>query len=219
VGSLLVALAVIIVGLVVGGFGTPHFDQVMPLWGLLTGLVLGADLTATISGDGLFAEFNGWVAGAALGLLLAGLASRWFRGAVLVLGIGFGSSVVSGLLAAAGIDEGSATLLAGAASGAVALAVIIAGGIPPRLVAAITGYCGATWVAVGVMLMVGRLQSTDLHGVGAAGALRGDVPALAAAFALGTVAFGYQSLVLRAAGRASTIAPGPRWRNRQTRSS
>jgi hypothetical protein len=198
VETLLVAGAAIIVGLAVAGFGTRLFYLLLPLWGFLTGLVLGADLVASIAGEGIFASIGGWLAGAALGILLAALAGLWFYGAVVVLGIGLGVTVASGLLAAVGIDGGLLTLLVGAAAGvAVGIGVILADG-PSILVAAITGYAGATWATAGVMLLIGRLHVADLHGVGAAGAMRGDVPAVAIAFVLGTVAFGYQSLDLRA---------------------
>ncbi len=196
--TLLVAVAAITVGLGVGVLGTRFSNRLVPAWGLLTGLVLGADLVAAIAGDALFGTLVGWLAGAALGLLLAGIAALWFYGAVLVLGLGLGTAVASGLLAVVGLDGGLPTLLAGVAAGVVLGVAIVAVDAPSLLVAAITGYTGATWATLGVLLLVGRVQLVDLHGVGAAGALRGDVPALAAAFALGTLAFGFQALDLRA---------------------
>lgn len=196
--TLLVAAVAILVGLAVAGFGTRLFYLLLPLWGFLTGLVIGADLVASVAGEGIFASTGGWVAGAGLGILLAALSGLWFYGAVLVLGVGLGVTVASGLLAAVGIDGGLLTLLVGVVAGVAAgVAVILADG-PSVLVAAITGYAGAVWATTGVLLLVGRLEVADLHGVGPAGAMRGDVPALAIAFLLGTLAFGYQSLDLRA---------------------
>lgn len=196
--TLLVAGLAIIVGLVVAGFGTRLFYLLLPLWGFLTGFVLGADLLASVAGEGILASLGGWLVGAVLGLVFAALAGLWFYGAVLILGIGLGVTVASGVLAALGIDGGLLTLLVGAGAGAaVGVGVILADG-PSVLVAAITGYSGATWLTAGVMLLIGRLHIADLHGVGAAGAMRGDVPALAVTFVLGTLAFGYQSLDLRA---------------------
>jgi hypothetical protein len=197
VDTLLVAAVAIIVGLAIAGFGTRLFYLLLPLWGFLTGLYLGADILASIAGEGIFASLGGWLAGAGLGLALAALAGLWFYGAVLVLGVGLGVTVVSGLLAAFGVDGGLLTLLVGVVAGlAAGVGVIMAEG-PSVLVAAITGYAGATWVTAGLLLLIGRLHVADLHGVGAAGAMRGDVPAIAIAFLLGTLAFGYQTLDLR----------------------
>lgn len=196
--TLLVALAAIVAGVVVGAFGTRRFYLLMPLWGFVTGLVLGADLAASIVGDELFATPGGWLSGVALGLLLAALVRVWFFGAVLVLGVGLGASVASGLLAALGLDPGRATLAAGVVAGALMGLVVIAAHAPSRLVAAITAYTGATWATAGVMLLIGRVDLADLHGVGMAGAMRGDVPALTIAFVVGTLAFGFQALDLRA---------------------
>ena len=195
--TLLVAAVAIIVGLVVAGFGARMFYVLLPLWGFLTGFIVGADMVASIAGEGIFASLGGWLAGAALGLVFAALAGLWFYGAVLILGAGLGATVASGLLAAIGIDGGLMTLLAGVAAGVAVGVIVILTDAPSVLVAAITGYAGATWVMVGVLLLIGRIKVADLHGVGAAGAMRGDVPALAIAFALGTLAFGYQALDLR----------------------
>ena len=56
----------------------------------------------------------------------------------------------------------------------------------------------AVWFTTGTLLLLGRVALADLHGVGPAGAMRGDVPSIATAFVLGTLAFGYQARDLRA---------------------
>ena len=198
VETLLVAVVAVIVGLLVAGWGTRFFYLLLPLWGFLTGLALGADLVATAAGSGVFGSLASWLVGAALGIVLAAVAGLWFRGAVLVLGVGLGVSVASGLVASVGIDGGPVTLFAGVALGVAVGVALALGEAPLRLVAAITSYGGAIWLTTGLLLLAGRVHVADLHAVGAAGALRGDVPAIAIAFVLGTVAFGYQNLDLRA---------------------
>ena len=195
--TLLVATVAILVGLVMAAFGTRLFYILLPLWGFLTGFMLGADLVASIAGEGLFATLGGWLAGAALGLVLAALSGLWFYGAVLVLGAGLGAAVASGVLASLGFDGGLVTLIVGLAAGIVVGVAVIVTDAPALMVAAITGYGGAIWALVGALLLVGRIQLADLHGVGAAGALRGDVPALLVAFLVGTLAFVYQLRDLR----------------------
>jgi hypothetical protein len=193
-----VAVAAILVGMVVGVFGARSSRVLLPCWGLLTGFVLGADLAALNAGVGLLTTAGGWLAGVGVGVLLAALAWLWFHGAVLVLGIGLGSSVLSGLIAALGVDSGLLTLLAGVAVGAAVAVLLVLTGTPSLPIAAISGYAGATWVTVGGALLAGHLTLADLHGVGPAGAMRGDVSALAIAFVLGTLAFGFQALDLGA---------------------
>lgn len=196
--TLFVAAVAVAVGLVVAVFGTRLFYVLLPLWGFLTGFVLGADLVATVAGEGLLATFTGWLVGGVLAIVLAATAALWFYGAVFVLGVGFGLAVVSGLAAAVGLEPGLLTLLAGvAAGGAVGVAVIVADG-PTLLISALTGYTGALWATAGVMLLLGRVHVADLHGEGPAGALRGDALAVVIAFALGTAAFVYQARDLRA---------------------
>ena len=197
-GTLLVAVVAIVVGFAVAGFGVRLFAVLAPLWGFLAGLVLGADLVASEAGVGLFATLAGWLAGAALGVALSVVSAVWLTGAVLVLGVGLGAAVGSGLVAAAGVEGDLLPLVVGVVAGvAVGVAIILAD-LPASLVAAVTGYGGAMWATTGVLLLLGRLQLADLSGVGPAGAMRGDVPAIAVAFALGTLAFGYQARDLRA---------------------
>ena len=196
--TLLVAAVAIVVGLAVAGFGTRLFAVLLPLWGFLAGLVLGADLVASVGGTELFSTLAGWLAGAGLGILLAIVAALWFTGAVLILGIGLGAAVGGGLLAAAGLDGGLLTLVVAVAAGiAIGVAIVLAD-LPALVVAAVSGYGGAIWATTGVLLLLGRVALADLHGVGPAGAIRGDVPAILAAFALGTLAFGFQARDLRA---------------------
>ena len=196
--TLIVAALAIAIGLVVAGLGTRLFYFLLPLWGFLTGFAIGADVVASLAGTGLLATVTGWIAGGVLGLGLALIAGLWFYGAVLILGAGLGAAVASGLLAAIGVDGGITTLLAGVAAGIAVGALVIVTDAPTLLVAAITGYAGATWATAGVMLLLGRVHLEDLHGVGAAGALRGDVLAIAIAFGAGTVAFLFQVFDLRA---------------------
>jgi hypothetical protein len=198
VETLLVAAVAIVVGLLVAGFGVRLFAVLAPLWGFLAGLVLGADLVASAARVGLFATLSGWLAGAALGIVLAAVSALWFTGAVLVLGVGLGAAVGSGLVAAAGVESDLLALVAGVLGGAAVGVAITLADLPSALVAALTGYGGALWATTGVLLLLGSMRLADLYDVGPAGAMRGDVPAIAAAFALGTLAFGYQARDLRA---------------------
>ncbi len=195
--TLLVAAVAIVVGFAVAGFGVRLFAVLLPLWGFLAGLVLGADLVTCVTGLGLFSTLAGWLAGAGLGVVLAAMAGLWFTGAVVVLGVGLGAAVGSGLLAVAGLDGGLITLVAGVGAGAALGVAIILADLPSVLVAAVTGYGGAVWATTGMLLLVGRIDVADLYGVGPAGAMRGDVAAIAVTFALGTLAFGWQARYLR----------------------
>jgi predicted aconitase with swiveling domain len=211
VETLLVAAVAIVVGLALAGFGARLFPVLLPLWGFLAGLVLGADLVASTAGVALFSTLGGWLAGTGLGIALAGVAGLSFTGAVLVLGVGLGTAVGSGLLAVVGIDGGVATLVVGVAAGAAVGVAIILADLPSVVVAAVTAYGGAMWLTTGLLLLLGRVSVGDLHGGGPAGAIRGDVPAIAIAFALGTLAFAYQARDLRARRIVTLPRPGYRF--------
>ena len=103
------------------------------------------------------------------------------------------AAVGSGLLATTGIEGGLPTLLMGAPTGGAVGVTIILTDLRSLVAAAVSGYGGAVWFTTGTLLLLGRVALADLHGVGPAGAMRGDVPSIATAFVLGTLAFGYQA--------------------------
>lgn len=195
--TLLVAVVAIAVGGAAAAFGARLFAVLLPVWGFLTGLLLGADILAVADSTSPFATLDGWIAGAGLGIVLAAVAALWFSGAVLILGIGLGTAVGGGLAAIAGADVGGASLGLGVTAGALVGMAIRLTETPSQLVAAITAYGGAMWAVAGGLLLIGRIHVADLHGVGPAGAIRGDIPAVALVFLVGTAAFALQARDLR----------------------
>lgn len=195
--TLLVAVVAIAVGGAAAAFGARLFPVLLPVWGFLSGLLLGADILAVTDATSPFASLEGWLAGAGLGIVLAAVAALWFSGAVLILGIGLGTAVGCGLAAVAGADVGAASLGVGVVAGALVGLGIRLADTPSQLVAAITAYGGAMWAVAGVLLVLGRIDVADLHGVGPAGAMRGDIPAVALAFLVGTAAYALQARDLR----------------------
>ena len=195
--TIIVALVALIGGALIAGFGTRLFFALLPLWGFLVGFALGADVMASIGGGGFLTTIAGWAAGLVVGVVFAVLAGLTFYAAVLILGIGLGANLGSGILVAIGLDPGLLTLLGGAAAGAAVGILVLLLDVPTLLVAAFTGYGGAGWMIAGVWLLFGRIHLADLHGGGAIGALRTEPLAMVLVLAIGTLAFVVQALDLR----------------------
>jgi hypothetical protein len=172
--SVLAGVAALVVGGLVATYGVRVFYLLLPLWGFLSGFVLGAQGVATLLNEGFLATVVGWGAGIALGAVFAVTAILWVWAAVLVLAFTVGSTVGSGLLIDLGLNPGILPFAAGLALGVALVVVAIAIDGPTLLVAILTSFGGAAWVVAGALLVLGALEIADLSS-GAIGALR-DAP-------------------------------------------
>ncbi len=166
-----------VVGLLVGAlvalYGVRVFYLLLPLWGFVAGLLLGAEAVGALLGDGFLATATGWGVGIVLGIVFAVTATLWLWAAVLVLAFSVGAELGSGLVLAIGIEAGIFALVAGILLGALFVVIAIAIDGPVLLVAALSALGGAALVIDGALLILGRLQVGDLEG-GVVAALRGQ---------------------------------------------
>jgi hypothetical protein len=197
--TFLVGLVGIVVGSLVAVFGVRVFFLLLPLWGFVAGVALGAQGVATLLNEGFLATVLGWGAGIALGLLFAILAGVWFWAAILILAGTVGWSLVAGLLVGIGMEPGLLVGLAGLAGAAALVVLAIVIDAPVVYVAVLTSFGGAAFAVTGALLVLGRLAPADLDG-GAVGAMRGYPLAFIAWLGLGVVALGYQLIEARASG-------------------
>ncbi len=186
-----------VVGLLVGAlvttYGVRLFYLLLPLWGFVAGVMLGAQGVSELLGDGFLATAASWAAGLVLGVTFAVTATLWFWAAVLVLAFSVGSGIGSGLLVTLGIDPGVLTFAAGLALGAALVVLAIAIDAPVLLVAALSALGGAALVVTGAMLILGRLEPSDLAD-GPVGALRGEPLLIAGWLALAALGLVHQLL-------------------------
>ena len=166
-----------VVGLLVGAlvalYGVRVFYLLLPLWGFVAGVLLGAEAVGALLGDGFLATAAGWGAGIVLGLAFAVTATLWLWAAVLVLAFSVGAELGSGLVLAVGIEPGVFAFAAGILVGVGLVLVAIAIDGPVLLVAVLSALGGAALVMDSALLILGRLQVGDLEG-GVVAALRGQ---------------------------------------------
>jgi hypothetical protein len=195
--ALIVGILLIVLGGAVAMYGTRLFYVLLPVWGFLAGFVLGAQLFATIFGEGFLATIAGWGVGLVTGLVFAVIAGVWYWAAIVILAGGVGWAVGTGLLAAIGMTDGILSLVAGAVVAAVFAIVAIVIDAPTLLVAVLTSIGGAAYSIAGVLMVLGRVELGGLAN-GAVAALWGFPLAVAAWLIVAAVALGYQLLEARA---------------------
>ena len=195
--ALIVGIVLIVLGGAVAMYGTRLFYVLLPVWGFLAGFVLGAELFATIFGQGFLATVAGWGVGLVTGIVFAVIAGVWFWAAVVILAGGVGWAVGTGLLTAIGMTDGILPLVAGAGVAALFAIVAIAIDAPTLLVAVLTAIGGAAYSIAGVLMVLGRIETGALlHG--AITALWPFPLAVAAWLIVAAIALGFQLLEARA---------------------
>ena len=207
-GGLILAVAGITAGTLIAGYGTRGFFVLLPLWAAVTGFLAGAEIVSLVFGDGLFATPLGWVAGAALGLLLAVIAGAWYYVAVVILAAGAGYGAGAGAMVALGVEPGLLTVVVGVAAAVVLALAAIVVDAPTLLIAALTAWGGAAIGVAGALILIGRIEPSALRDVGPLGALKPYPVAYVLWIGLGALAFGHQWVENRrlALGRLSGVA-------------
>lgn len=195
--SLVLGIVLIVLGGAVAMYGTRLFYLLLPVWGFLVGFGLGAQLFATIFGEGFLATVAGWGVGLVTGLVFAVVAGVWYWAAVVILAGGLGWVVGAGLLAALGMTDGLLPLVGGAAVAAVFAIVAILVDAPTLLVAVLTSIGGAAYAITGVLMVLGRIEHGGLAN-GAIAALWPHPLGLAAFAIFAAIALGFQVLEARA---------------------
>jgi len=177
-------------------FGVRFFWVLLALWGAIIGFLAGADIAATILGEGFLATIAGWIAGIAGAVVLGLLAGAVYWAAVIVLSGGVGYAIGSGIMLMLGAEPGIVTIVAGLAGAAALIVLALVLRVPVLLVAVLTSFGGVGYAIVGALMVLGRIPLADLQG-GALGSL-GDRPlALVAWLGLGATACAYQLIVAR----------------------
>ncbi len=150
-----IALVLVSMGaaLFIGGYR--FFLTLMPLFGFVVGLWVGADLVAALLNEGLFASFTGWVFGLLLGITVAGLAYFFYRLSLISLGVWIGYSLSAALLTLLGVESkfwiALLSLFVGAGFGFVAQSVTV----NKIVLVLMTAVAGAFCAVAGLLVLFG----------------------------------------------------------------
>ena len=185
--GILVGLVVIIVGLAWAVCGLRAFTILLPIWAFIVGFGAGASWIQELFGGGFLATTTSWVGGFFVGLVLALLSYFLYYAAVVLLGGALGYTLAAGFAVGIGLPNFLAIivgLVAGAALGAAVLLLAM----PAFLVVWLSAIGGATAVANGLLILLGRIDLKDIEGGLGQGLLRD--PAIAVVIVIVVAAAG-----------------------------
>lgn len=161
--EVVVALFALGIGALFCFYGYKAMRFLLPLWGLVAGYWLGAELVHLITNDSLFGTTLGIVVGLVFGLIGALLAYLYYAVAI-ILFLGFvGYWLGSGLFIALGVDPGFLTAAVGVALGLVLVVAGIMGNAPKFFLLFFTAFAGAALMAVSILLLANVVNLPDLE--------------------------------------------------------
>ncbi|HEY3071397.1 MAG TPA: hypothetical protein VGJ46_01140 [Candidatus Limnocylindrales bacterium] len=189
--GILVGLVVIIVGLAWAFYGLRAFTILLPIWAFIVGFGAGASWIQELFGGGFLATTTSWVGGFFVGLVLALLSYFLYYAAVVLLGGALGYTLAAGLAVGIGLPNFLAIivgLVAGAALGAAVLLLAM----PAFLVVWLSAIGGATAVANGLLILLGRIDLNDIQGGLGQGLLRDPAIAVVTVIVVAAAGIYYQ---------------------------
>jgi len=189
--GILVGLVVIIVGLAWAFYGLRAFTILLPIWAFIVGFGAGASWIQELFGGGFLATTTSWVGGFFVGLVLAVLSYFLYYAAVVLLGGALGYTLAAGFAVGIGLPNFLAIivgLVAGAALGAAVLLLAM----PAFLVVWLSAIGGATAVANGLLILLGRIDLKDIEGGLGQGLLRDPAIAVVTVIVVAAAGIYYQ---------------------------
>jgi hypothetical protein len=188
---ILIAIIVFALGALICFMGYRAFMVLLPIWGFLAGMWLGAYIISLIFGTGLLANLLGIAVAVITGIAGAAFAYLFYSVGVAVVAVLLGAALGSGILGAVGLDGPLMSLLGAFIGGGAVGAAALLWNVPKYLILVLTALAGADLMVVSGLTILGRITAADLEGGGNLVKLIGQGGALAWIVALALAVAGF----------------------------
>jgi hypothetical protein len=167
---LLILLALVALGLgaVLLLVGYRFFLLLLPIWGFVAGLWLGAETVSILLGEGFLVSVTGLAVGFVVGLIMAILSYLFYAVGVLLLGASFGYWLTAGLMYAIGFESGFLVTIAGVITAIIFATLTVMLDVKKHLAIIMTAFGGAGGISLAILLIFGVIAPEQLQAGGAA---------------------------------------------------
>jgi hypothetical protein len=160
----LVATALIIVGVITAMAGLKLFRLLLPIIGFISGIMVGFGGVQGVFGTGAVSTTVAVIMALIVGAIMAVLSFLFFEVAVVVLSIIVGVSAFSYLAVAIGLgDNGFLLFMLSLFGGILGFIVAASGPLSRSLVIVLSSFLGVSFVLGGIMLLVGSVSLEQLN--------------------------------------------------------
>ncbi len=161
--EIVVAFFAMCIGAVFCFWGFKAMRILFPLWGLIAGYWLGAELIHAITGDGFFGTTLAVVVGICTAILGAILAYFYYAASIILFMGMVGYWLGAGFITLFGFHVGVISTLVGLAIGALFIIVAFIGNAPKVFLLFITAFGGAALMVAGALVLINRASLEDLE--------------------------------------------------------
>jgi len=166
------AAGLIVFGALWAVIGLKLFRLLLPLVGLISGVIIGFNGVQALFGTGVVSTAVALMVAVIVGLLLAALSYLLYEVALVILAASIGASIFTYLGVAMGLqDNGFILFLLGLSGAILGLIVSMRSGFSVNFVMALTSIIGIGWIFAGVLLLVGNVSLDQLANEGAISAV------------------------------------------------
>jgi hypothetical protein len=160
----LLATALILLGGVTAVLGLKLFRVLLPIVGLVAGVMVGFGGVQGVFGTGVISLSIAIVMAIIVGVVMAVLSFMFFEIAVYIVSAIIGAAALSYLGIALGLnDNGVLVFLLSLAGAVIGFLLASSGPFSTSLVVTITSFAGVSLIFAGVMLLVGEVSVDDLN--------------------------------------------------------
>lgn len=162
---LLVILTFVALGLGIAFliFGYRFFLVLLPIWGFIAGLWLGAEVVSVLLDEAFLASVTGLVVGLVAGIILAILAYLFYAVGVLLVGASFGFWLGTGVMYGLGFEPSFIATLVAAVVAIIFAALTVLLDVKKHLVIVITALGGSGAILLAILLAFSRFSVTDFQ--------------------------------------------------------
>ncbi len=152
-GEILLGLVMGVIGLIILFMGYRFARFLLPIWGFISGFMLGASIVSDSSSSTFLGTAFGILAGFGLGLVFALLIYAYYYAAIVLLGAATGYWLGASFIGLFGIDPGFLTAITGLVVGALFGVFAILLNVPKAFLIIMTSFGGAIVLVAAIMLV------------------------------------------------------------------
>jgi hypothetical protein len=163
----IIATGLIILGGISALMGVKLFRLLLPLIGLVSGIMVGFGGVQAVYGSGVISTTIAVVMAVIVGVIMALLSFLFFELAITILSVIVGATLLSYLGVALGIqDAGFVLFLLAVTGGIMGLNASSSAGFSVRFVTTVTSMIGVSYILAGLLLLAGAISLESLSQTG-----------------------------------------------------
>jgi hypothetical protein len=158
--DIIVGIISLVVGVMFCFWGYLAMRIIIPIWGGFAGFFFGASLVAGVTQQDFLSSLAGWLVGLAIAVVFFLIAYLYYEVSVILVMTSIGFTLGTTLMVALGVSWSWLVVVVGVVMALALALVAILADLPTGILVVLTSLAGASAIILGIMLIVGRSQTS-----------------------------------------------------------